>query len=151
MAPDGTNPAFQRAIPHGMVIIDLLSKVVLFGVSPGSPRAVSREHFRSPSGGISRGVRGSIWAFKKGVRTHIFDLTHPRTRTRTRAPTRIQARTRIPTQSRPRARTPSLAELPLHFFSGNLKEQTFQISVKSVSLKYLKEQTFVISVKLLPP
>ncbi len=31
MEPDVPNPAFQRAIPHGTVIIDSLLEVVIFG------------------------------------------------------------------------------------------------------------------------
>ena len=57
MDVDGRNPAFPRAIPHGTVIIDSLLEVVLFGVSPGCPRAVSRGGFQTPSGGtFPRGV-----------------------------------------------------------------------------------------------
>ena len=55
MFQDVPNPSFPRAIPHGMLIIDLLLQVVLFGVFSGCPRAVSREGFQSPSGDISEG------------------------------------------------------------------------------------------------
>ncbi len=48
--PDGGNPAFPRAIPHGTVIIDSLLRAVIFGVSPGCLRLVSRVSSRSPSG-----------------------------------------------------------------------------------------------------
>ena len=48
--PDAGNSAFPRAIPHGTVIIDVLFKVVIFGVSPGCLRAASRAGSRSPSG-----------------------------------------------------------------------------------------------------
>ena len=50
MEPELPNPSFPRAIPHGMLIIDLLTKGVLFGVFSGCPRAVSRVGSRSPSG-----------------------------------------------------------------------------------------------------
>ena len=36
MAPDGRNPAFQRANPHAMAIIDYLDKVVFFGPFQGT-------------------------------------------------------------------------------------------------------------------
>ena len=36
MVPDVRNPPFPRAIPHAMVIIDLLAKVVIFGSFPGA-------------------------------------------------------------------------------------------------------------------
>ena len=36
MAPDGRNPAFQRAIPHAVAIIDYLHKVVFFGPFRGT-------------------------------------------------------------------------------------------------------------------
>ena len=36
MVNDGANPAFQRAIPHAMLIIDLLLKVVIFGPFRGT-------------------------------------------------------------------------------------------------------------------
>ena len=55
MCVDGTSPSFPRAILHDAVIIDLLTKGVLFGVSTWCPRAVSREGFQSPSGGTTRG------------------------------------------------------------------------------------------------
>ena len=56
MSPDVRNPSFPRAIPHGMLIIDSLTKGVLFGVFPGCLRAVSsREGFQSPSGVIFGG------------------------------------------------------------------------------------------------
>ena len=35
MSVDGGNPAFQRANPHGMLIIDLVLQVVLFGPQMG--------------------------------------------------------------------------------------------------------------------
>ena len=35
MCVDVPNPSFPRAIPHGMLIIDLLHRGVLFGVFPG--------------------------------------------------------------------------------------------------------------------
>ena len=53
--PDGTNPAFSRAILHGTVIIDLLTKLVVFGPFPGCRRAVPWRGFQSPSGGIFGG------------------------------------------------------------------------------------------------
>ena len=53
---DGGNPSIPRAIPHAMDGIDLLLQVVIFGVSPGSPRVVSQEGLRSPPEGISEGV-----------------------------------------------------------------------------------------------
>ena len=41
MGVDRRNPSFPRAIPHGTAIIDLLLKVVFFGLFPGSRRAHS--------------------------------------------------------------------------------------------------------------
>ena len=52
---DGGNLAFQPAIPKGMLIIDLLLQVVLFGVFSGCLRVVSRGGFQTPSGDISKG------------------------------------------------------------------------------------------------
>ena len=52
MSPDGLNPPFSRAIPHGTVIIDLLPKVVFFGPFPGRLQAVPWRGFQSPSGSI---------------------------------------------------------------------------------------------------
>ena len=60
MSVDGANPAFPRAIPHGMLIIDSLLQVVLFGVFSGCLRAVSRGGFQTPSGGISKGCPGAF-------------------------------------------------------------------------------------------
>ena len=60
MDADGTNPSFPRAIPHGMLIIDLLLEVVFFGVFSGCLRAVSRGGFQTPSGGISKGCLGAF-------------------------------------------------------------------------------------------
>ena len=47
MSPDGPKPAFQRAIPHGTVIIDLLLKVVIFGPFRGSISELIWGSFRS--------------------------------------------------------------------------------------------------------
>ena len=47
MEQAGTKPAFQRAIPHGTVIIDSLTQVVFFGVSPGCLRALPLGGFQS--------------------------------------------------------------------------------------------------------
>ena len=60
MVVDVTNPSFPRAIPHGTVIIDLLTKGVLFGVFSGCRRAVSRGGFQTPSGSISKGCPGAF-------------------------------------------------------------------------------------------
>ena len=51
MFQDGRNPSFPRAIPHGMLIIDLLHRVVLFG----SLRVLPRGGVQSPSGDGSEG------------------------------------------------------------------------------------------------
>ena len=61
MCPDGTNPAFQEDISHGMLIIDLLHKVVLFGISPGCLRAVSGVGSRTPSGDVSGRCLRAFW------------------------------------------------------------------------------------------
>ena len=63
MVADGGNPAFPRAIPHAVVIIDLLLEVVLFGVFSWCLRAVSRGGSQTPSGGISKGCPGAFWKF----------------------------------------------------------------------------------------
>ena len=55
MCGRGRNPAFPRAIPHGTVIIDLLHRVVFFGVSPGCLRAAPRVRSQGPCGDVSRG------------------------------------------------------------------------------------------------
>ena len=55
MVHDPANPSFPRAIPHAMLIIDLLHKVAIFGVFPGCLRMVSGVGSRSPSGDVSRG------------------------------------------------------------------------------------------------
>ena len=47
MVQDVRNPAFQRAIPHGTVIIDLLLKVVIFGPFRGSISELIWGSFRS--------------------------------------------------------------------------------------------------------
>ena len=60
MFHDGRNPAFQQTIPHGMVNFVSLPKVIIFGVSPGSPRVVSQEGLRSPPEGISGGCLGAL-------------------------------------------------------------------------------------------
>ena len=65
MSQDGPNPSFPRAIPHGTVIIDLLTRVVFFGVSSGWPRAVSREGFQSPSGDGSEGCLRALFRVLK--------------------------------------------------------------------------------------
>ena len=70
MCVDGGNPAFPRAIPHGTVIIDLLTKGVFFGLFPGCLWAVSRGDFQSPSEDISRGVSESILSALSGVLEH---------------------------------------------------------------------------------
>ena len=54
MEPDGRNPAFQRANPHGTRVIGLLLHVLLFGVSPGCLRAVPRVRSEGRSGDVSR-------------------------------------------------------------------------------------------------
>ncbi len=59
MCPDGRNPAFSRAIPHGTVIIDLLTKGVIFGPVPGRLQAVPWRGFQSPSGSIFGGCLGT--------------------------------------------------------------------------------------------
>ena len=56
MFVDATNPAFPRAIPHGTVIIDLLHRVVFFGVSPGCLRAVSPGSHRGHIQGVSESI-----------------------------------------------------------------------------------------------
>ena len=38
MDADGRNPAFPRAIPHGMLFFGLLLRVLLFGSLPGSQK-----------------------------------------------------------------------------------------------------------------
>ena len=52
---DVTNPPFSRAIPHGTVIIDLLHKVVFFGLFPGCRQALPWRGFQSPSEDIFGG------------------------------------------------------------------------------------------------
>ena len=47
-----------------MAIIDLLLKVVIFGVSPGSPRVVSQEGLWSPPEGISGGC---LWEHSERI------------------------------------------------------------------------------------
>ena len=56
MVVDVPNPSFPRASPHAMLIIDLLLKVVIFGVPGGCLRAVSGVGSRSPSGDRFRGA-----------------------------------------------------------------------------------------------
>ena len=51
MSVDVPNPSFPRAIPHGMLIIDYLTKGVLFG----SLRVLPRGGVQSPSGDGSEG------------------------------------------------------------------------------------------------
>ena len=60
---DGGNPSFQRAIPHAMDGIDLLLQVVIFGVSPGSPRVVSQEGLGVPL----RAFPGGVWEHSKRI------------------------------------------------------------------------------------
>ena len=48
MSPDGSKPAFQRAIPHGTVIVDSLLQVVIFEVSGGFLRGGSPESLLGP-------------------------------------------------------------------------------------------------------
>ena len=50
MGPDCTNPAFPRAIPHGTVIIDYLTKVVFFGPSWETISDLIWEPFRTSFG-----------------------------------------------------------------------------------------------------
>ena len=61
MEPDGGKPAFQRAIPHGTVIIDLLHRVVRFGLFSGCLRVL-------PWGG----VWSSLWGRFRGVSESTF-------------------------------------------------------------------------------
>ena len=70
MWPDGANPAFSRAIPHGTVIIDLLPKVVFFGPFPGCRRALPWRGFRSPSGAIFGGCLGTSGKHFSGSGLH---------------------------------------------------------------------------------
>ena len=58
MDVDVPNPAFQRAIPHGTVIIDSLPQVVIVGVSPGCLRALSPGGLQSPFRGCFQGLLG---------------------------------------------------------------------------------------------
>ena len=44
------NPAFQRAIPHGTVIIDLLAKVIIFGPLRGTISDLIWGSFRTSFG-----------------------------------------------------------------------------------------------------
>ena len=62
MSPDVPNPSFPRAIPHGMLIIDYLTKGVLFG----SLRVLPRGWVQSPSGDGSEGcLRALFRALKR--------------------------------------------------------------------------------------
>ena len=57
-----SKPAFSRAIPHGMAIIDLLLQVLLFGSLPVLPRG----GVQSPSGDGSEGcLRALFRALKR--------------------------------------------------------------------------------------
>ena len=67
MFHDGGNPSFPRAIPHAMLIIDLLFKVVFLGPFPGSLRVVSGVGSRSPSGDVSRGCQRASWEHSGSV------------------------------------------------------------------------------------
>ena len=55
-----TNLAFQQAIPHGMVIIDSLPKVVSFGIPDGFLQAIPGVGPRSPFWDHSRGRWGAL-------------------------------------------------------------------------------------------
>ncbi len=57
MDPDGAKPAFLEAILHGMVIIDLLPQVLLFGSLPVLPRG----GVQSPSGDGSEGCLRALF------------------------------------------------------------------------------------------
>ena len=129
MDVDGPNPSFPRAIPHGMLIIDYLTKGVLFGLFPGCPRVVSREGLQSPPEGIFGGCLGAPGKdFPRFEQLEPSLLgTHARERKLISASiangnsairTRTRALPRTPTNSSSTSRTPSRAELPLHFFSG---------------------------------
>ena len=48
MSPDGTNPAFSRAIPEGTVIIDLLHRWSIFGSLWESRNGLILEAFWGP-------------------------------------------------------------------------------------------------------
>ena len=55
MFQDVRNPPFHRAIPHAMVIIDYLHRVVIFGPFPGCLRVLPRAGSAGPSGDDSGG------------------------------------------------------------------------------------------------
>ena len=61
MVQEWGNPAFPRAIPHGMLIIDLLTKGVLFG----SLRVLPRGGVQSPSGDGSEGCLRALFRVLK--------------------------------------------------------------------------------------
>ena len=137
MGPDVRNPAFQRAIPHAMVIIGQLPKVVFFGVSPGCFRVLPRAWSQGPSGDGFEGCLRPLFSAvllkcelsKPNYLNAIWIILERKLElrpTKRKSNSSTRTRTRIfelgpiwRTQARPR--TPSLAELPLHFFSGGLK------------------------------
>ena len=61
MCVDVPNPSFPRAIPHDTVIIDLLTRGVLFG----SLRVLPRGGVQSPSGDGSEGCLRALFRVLK--------------------------------------------------------------------------------------
>ena len=117
-----------------MAIIDLLTRGVLFGPFPGCSRAVSWRGFQSPSGDGFEGCLRPLFSAvllkcelsKPNYLNAIWIILERKLElrpTKRKSNSSTRTRTRIfelgpiwRTQARPR--TPSLAELPLHFFSG---------------------------------
>ena len=102
MAPDVPNPAFPRAIPHGMVIIGLLDRVLLFGLFSGCLRVLPWGGSGAPSGHGFGGVSEStfLWALERKLAPEV-KLDAARSLIETRARTWIH-------QTRTRARTSAL-------------------------------------------
>ena len=70
MSPDVRNPAFPRAIPHGMAIIDLLDRVVLFGLFSGCLRVLPWGGVWSSLWGRFRGVSESTFSGRSNANSH---------------------------------------------------------------------------------
>ena len=94
----GTNPAFQRAISHGTVIIDSLLQVLIFGPFRGSISDLIWGSFRSSCWDHF----GAHFGPKMGPRRFDLELGN----------SNLDSNEKSATPARPLI--PSLAELPLH-------------------------------------
>ena len=114
MSVECANPSFPRAIPHDTVIIDYLTKGVLFGSLRVLPRGGGPESLRGRFRGVSESTFSGV-----ETRTCIRNRSQPLA-----ALTQTRPRTWTHTCIGPRPWIPSLAELPLHFFPGLRKQVT---------------------------